>query len=365
MIYPERVRQARELKGLTQQELAEKVGVTQSTIANIESNRRLPSSDLLDNIARATDVRPSFFEQPPTLDLPEGSLTPRQRKGVAAIERYKAHQYGRLCVEQLRKMSNQLNLPTLVSPVGEDPIASAIEARKALGIPEDKPIPNLINALERKGFIVIALPFELDKLDAFSTWANIDQERPVIVVASGKPGDRLRSSVAHELGHIVLHRGLHGDVTAMENEANLFAGAFLLPEQPMREQISGSFNLPVAARMKLRWAVSMQLLIRRARDLGIITERRYRYLFEQIGALGWKKREPANLDIPVEKPRAFRKMAQLCYGPLQEAELLASDMHVTFSHAQALLDHYSLGITWATLEGTEEYLSAGKRLNLN
>jgi len=66
---------------------------------------------------------------------------------------------------------------------------------------------------------------------AFSTWAGERTAEPVIVVSEEEAGDRLRFSEAHELGHLVLHFGRAGGrAREVEQEANDFASAFLLPE---------------------------------------------------------------------------------------------------------------------------------------
>ena len=135
----------------------------------------------------------------------------------------------------------------------------------------------------------------------------------VIVVAGAVPGDRLRWSVAHELGHLVVHQSPDGTLTQFEQQANQFAAEFLLPEVAMRHELVPPITLSVIVALKPRWQVSMQALIRRAHDLRILSDRQYHYLFEQLGARGWRTQEPANLDIPVEKPRAIRQLAETLY----------------------------------------------------
>jgi hypothetical protein len=95
--------------------------------------------------------------------------------------------------------------------------------------------------------------------------------------------------------------------------------------------------------------------VKRATDLGIITKRRYRYLFQQLAVLGWRTRELANLDIPAEKPRTFRKMIEIYYREDSE-QRLASSIHFSRRRTLRLLSEYSLGLTPVTLEATEEYL---------
>ena len=51
---------ARVARGLTQAELAERMGTSQSYIARLESGRTLPSTRTLLKVAAATDTRPRF-----------------------------------------------------------------------------------------------------------------------------------------------------------------------------------------------------------------------------------------------------------------------------------------------------------------
>jgi hypothetical protein len=61
----------------------------------------------------------------------------------------------------------------------------------------------------------------------------------------------------------------------------------------------------------------------------LIAERQYRCLFEQLSIKGWRTKEPANLDVPVEKPRVLRQMAELLYGQPIEYERMAADLHLS------------------------------------
>jgi Zn-dependent peptidase ImmA (M78 family) len=84
-----------------------------------------------------------------------------------------------------------------------------------------------------------------------------------------------------------------------------------MPEKAMRREITTPVTLTSLAALKPRWGVSIQTLIYRAHQLGIIADRQYRYLFEQISIRGWRTREPENLDIPVERSRTLRKIVEL------------------------------------------------------
>ena len=52
-------------------------------------------------------------------------------------------------------------------------------------------------------------------------------DKPVIVVSKGWPGDRQRFTLAHELGHLLLH-GRLTDGLDEERACHRFASAFLL-----------------------------------------------------------------------------------------------------------------------------------------
>ena len=83
-----------------------------------------------------------------------------------------------------------------------------------------------MRTVENSGVIILNLPRDIPKIDAFSTWAKLDEERPIIALLAGRPMDRIRFNIAHELGHLVLHRSLRSSLKLVENEANEFASAF-------------------------------------------------------------------------------------------------------------------------------------------
>lgn len=343
MIYGERIRQARELCGLTQGELAKLVGVNQSAIAHIESGRNIPSQEILDSIAAQTEFLPSFFEKDSIQSFPFGSLVFRSRASLSAREEAQAYQYAKTIFEQAKTMVSHLNIPDLRLPrLSDNPVTAAKVTRSSFALSPDKPIKKLVNTVEKNGVLILSLPIVFNKLDAFSVWAEMDIERPVIIVSCNKPVDRLRFSIAHELGHLVMHTALKGRVAEAEKEANRFAAEFLLPESAMKQELVPPITLTTVARLKPRWGVSMQAVIVRAYKLGIITNRQYRYLFEQLSTRGWKTKEPSNLDLPEEKPQLFAKMIEHFYSDSNETipESYARDMHLAVKRARELINNY-------------------------
>lgn len=330
MINGEKIRQAREMRAWTQTSLAEKVSVSQPYIAQVESGYLQPSQEVLESIALQTGFPPAFFRQKSSTSFPEGSLLFRARRSITATQRAQAHQYARTIFEAVERLTEYLEVVPVRLPKDlEGPKAAAQDTRAALGLAPDTPIPNLIRAVERAGVFVIALPVALEKRDAYALWAGDRGQQPVIVVAGETPGDRLRFSVAHELGHLVLHRENWSSEKEMDEEADRFASDLLLPEASIRYELVPPITLTGMAHLKPRWKVSIQALIRRSRGLDIITERQYKYLFQKLSKRGWRTNEPSNLAIPVEKPRAIRQMAELVYGDPIDYRRMAESTKLT------------------------------------
>jgi Zn-dependent peptidase ImmA (M78 family)/DNA-binding XRE family transcriptional regulator len=344
MISGDRLKLARELRGLTQSELAKRVEVTQASIAQIEGGRIQPSEDLLQAIALQTGFRPSFFKQAPPADFPLGSLLFRKRAAMTATEEKQTHRFGQLLFDIAQRWSDKVHLPPVRFPRDiDDPEDAARATRSAMGLSPSAPITNVIDAIERAGVWVILLPLEIEGGDAFSAWAGPNLEVPLIALWRVAAGDRLRMSASHELGHLVLpsHRAALAQPSVMEDEAYRFASEFLMPAEAMREEMAGPVTLTSLAQMKPRWGVSIQALVRRAYTLGIINKRQYSYLFEQLSARGWRMREPVNLNVPVEKPRAFRKIAELLYGNPIDYRQLATDFGLPTQLAKEIVGAFA------------------------
>jgi Zn-dependent peptidase ImmA (M78 family)/transcriptional regulator with XRE-family HTH domain len=345
MIYGERFRQVRELRKLTQTDVADRLQVTQGLIAQIERGRTKAPDRLVDAFALLTGFPVTFFHRPPSDDFPLGSLLFRAHAGVSAQDRNEIYRYAQVAFDMVRRMlelhpikeRHSLHLPQAVT---DGPVVAAKVTRSELGLSPDMPIANLTNTLEKAGVLMIALPVPFDHRDAFSLWAGVVERRPIMVLSGGRPMDRLRLNIGHELGHLVMHQPLRTTVAQVEPEAYQFAAEFLMPADAMQDEIRPPFDLDMFAALKRRWGVSIQALIMRSKELGIITPRKYAYLFQQLGALGWRTHEPHSEAIPVERPRAVRKIAEVAYGIPIKYRKLAADVGLTEPMVRELLSPY-------------------------
>ena len=186
------------------------------------------------------------------------------------------------------------------------------------------PIPDLIRLIEESGGIVIRFDFGTSKMFGLSEWIP---PSPPLFFLNDNPeisADRDRFTLAHELGHVLLHKLPTPD---MENEANRFAGEFLMPERDIRPPSRTPVKLHTVARLKPFWKVAMAALIHRAEDLGVINHNQYVYLRIQLQQKGYRFREPAELDIPREQPSLLAEIIRadvrdLGYGYTEIARMV-------------------------------------------
>lgn len=213
-----------------------------------------------------------------------------------------------------------MNLPLAPDiPVSNDDIETiAAQTREQLGIPPTAPVRHVMRAMERAGIGVVPLTRIDDINDSLDGHSGMSRGRPeagrvVVAYVPTTAGDRQRMTLAHELGHVLLHSHRHQlPLKIREAEAMRFAGAFLLPKSTALDELSATLNLNGYARIKAKWGISIQTLIRRALNLGIISRERYRSLMVQVSGRGWRTQEP--VEVGVEKPAMMWTLLTRRYG---------------------------------------------------
>lgn len=323
----ERVHHARTYHGWSQGDLATMVGKSQPAISAIEKGKPA-SAEMIAAIAEATQFAPWFFERGRLPDLPAGSLRYRKRAAarVRDDERIRAHVRQTVeIMDDMREVAH--SLPIRIRPVprdeqvGDDDIEElALRCREILGVGPLDPIPNLTRAVERAGVAVIGSSQEILTHEGASYWPDFPTGRPIVCLSRGRPGDKHRFSLAHELGHLLLHQ-LRGteDLQKGEAEAFRFAGALLLPRGAAYEVVQPPVTLQELAMVKARFGISIRALVRRCLDLEMITPTRRTSLEKQISARGWTKVEPVKVDV--ERPGLVRQIVARATGTDNPAKL--------------------------------------------
>jgi Zn-dependent peptidase ImmA (M78 family) len=128
--------------------------------------------------------------------------------------------------------------------------------------------------------------------------------------------------MAHELGHLLMHTL---PTEGQEREANEFASEFLCPGAEIGPELVGlkTSEFPRLLRLKQKWGVSVAALIRRARDLGIITDRQYRSFQISLNQMGWREVEPKQPELEV--PTTIRRLIEAKIAAGKSAGDLALD----------------------------------------
>lgn len=167
------------------------------------------------------------------------------------------------------------------------------------------PIENMQYILESNGIIVTGFSNVDGKIDAFSQRVNVQDKGSVFIIALAlgeKPDVRLRFDMCHELGHILLHNwddsneSLSKDeFNALEKQANMFASAFLLPKDSFGKDVAPyATNVEYYRTLRKKWGVSMQAMMYRAWQLGLITANQFQYMMRTVSAKGWRLHEPGD-----------------------------------------------------------------------
>ena len=324
----ERVRHARTYYGWSQSQLAQMAGVTQPAISQIEKTGQV-SDETLDAIARATQFAPWFFRLGPLPDLAEGSLRFRKRASSTKRDDEIVRAHVRQAVEALTRSGHHVKLPPVrlqpLSPgtVVDDELVETLTAdtREWLGVGPADPIPSMIRAAERAGVLVIGSAKEIARHDAASYWPDVPSGRPIVCYSRGFPGDRQRLSVAHEIGHLILHQYGRPEPKRAETEAFRYGASLLLPRDAALDEIETPVTLRGLAYVKARWGISVRALIGRCFDLRIISVERRVSLEKQLGARGWSRHEPVN--VAEESPVLVRRLLDATIGPEASAQRIS------------------------------------------
>lgn len=324
---------ARDSRGLTQEELASNLAIGQGTLSKYETGVQDPPHAFVQALGNTLGYPEQFFyESGRPYGLPPFHYRRRKKLSKKALGRIIAEMNIRRMhlTKLLRSFERRTNafIPEIdrdeymgksKAPLSIEDVARTV--REMWMLPSG-PVPNMVDLIESKGGIVVPCDFGTDLLDAMSQ--RIDG-LPVLFFANvNAPADRLRHTLAHELGHMILHTTIVKDDDEMEDEADAFAGAFLLPADEVRPQLR-KFDLRQLSNMKLYWKVSMAAIAVRASRLNLITPYQSKMFWMEMSRLGYRRREPN--EPPKETPSLLRQIIayhvnKLGYSVSEMAKLL-------------------------------------------
>lgn len=305
------LRLARQRLGFTQKAAATRLEIAQPVLSRFENGPTEPDDAFLHKASKVYDLPREFFDLRDPVYGPPVSVHPmlRAKADITARDLDMVTSEMNLRVMHVRRFldaveySPTTELPSLeVEQYGSpEKIAGVVRAHWGVA---NGPIRNLTALVERSGVIVGTSEFKGASISGMTF--KVPGQPPLILLNRRHPADRMRFTLAHELGHLVMHRFPNPN---MEDEANAFASALLLPEREMREVFSGRrISLELLAALKPEWRVAMQALLMRAKALGYLTDNQNRYLWQQISSRGWRLKEPSELDFPHEIPTVLHSI---------------------------------------------------------
>jgi Zn-dependent peptidase ImmA (M78 family)/transcriptional regulator with XRE-family HTH domain len=308
-INPHMILLAREARGMTQTELAERLNSYKASISRIEHGDAPVDEGVLIALSQATRYPPQFF-------LQKGEIIPvnlsyRKRKKVPAKVLTPIEAQMNIIRKHVQTVTRALDksktgLPAFEVTEKNTPAQIALLVRKSFKVGVG-PIENLSRLIEEKGTVVSSFDFGTDRVDSRSMLT--DDGEPIIFLNRSLLGDRQRFSLAFELGHLIMHTFcVVPHDRDINHEANEFAAELLMPAKEIVTDFGDTITLALLGELKRKWKVSMIALLYRADDLGLLTPNQKRYLIQQFNDQKIRRREPPQLDVPKENPQLIRQM---------------------------------------------------------
>jgi Zn-dependent peptidase ImmA (M78 family)/DNA-binding transcriptional regulator YiaG len=351
---PARLTLARERNGFTKQHFAALCEVSRRTVTAWESGE--VDSPPLELIAKVLQFPESFFwADDPFLVIKDGvsfralsTMTARQVDRVLAASA--------LAVELSAWIDRRYKTPALrfpdlaenqdhVTPSGAEDQGQLVPAVAAESVRyvwdlHQHPVRNLLPFLEGKGVHIFSLPVDDREVDAFSFW---QEDRPFIFLNTGKSAERMRFDLAHELGHLLMHRGINTQLSRnYEQQAQDFAASFLIPADALYAQIVGPPRLDDIFKLKRFWKVSAVAMVHRLWTLSIISEWHYRTWIIELSQRGYRSSEPGGMHP--EHSKLLKEVFQLAREDGLSSRRLASELSIP----EGELDSMVFGLAIAT-----------------
>jgi len=340
-VFGTRVRQARVLRRMTGRAVMDHMGwkgARQTRLEQAESTGMNPEE--LTRLAQILRFPEHFFTTAPSSRVDPASLLFRAPKSTTVAEKDFLAEFAATAGEFLDNLNTQSQLPPVKLPVlprGTSPVLAAGQVRDRLGAARDLPIAYLMYEVERCGVAIIARVRRsrsdsavdwsagnddgpLEKHLGYSTRIGEFSDRPLIVLRATDSWERTRWTLAHEVGHLVLHAdGVNTE--DQELEASRFASELLAPADAIADEVPGVPSLLNLVPLKMKWGISLGALIRHLFESKLIDSSRYdmlrRQLYTRVNAQTghtWGKTEPGWDEREVERPRMLAKWVERCYS---------------------------------------------------
>ena len=319
-----RLKEARLFNHLTMSSLADQVGVSKQAISKYEHNKIEISSNVFQKLVQVLNFPLYFFTDVEKVPYQDDGTFYRSRFTATQSEKQPSNSYKKAAAYLRDYFENYIDFPTLDTNIELDgsPENAANELRELWQL-DDRPINDIVDLMERHGLIIVNVDFNSNKIDARSGYVEIGEKQYYIVLVNAENTNFFREqfTLAHELGHYAMHAKLYHpqedllgqDYRNIENEANKFASAFLMPKDSFTADLTrdGFINLDTFIDLKSKWNVSIAAMFHRAHDLELIDDREYVKLQKQISYRGWRTKEIMDDEKIMSEPKALNQAFEL------------------------------------------------------
>ncbi|MCK5725216.1 MAG: ImmA/IrrE family metallo-endopeptidase [Thiotrichaceae bacterium] len=335
-----RLKRARKAANLSLRGAADRVDVSHSAIKKYEDSKNVPNSTQLIKLAKAYGVRTEYFFRPINITLSGVEFRKRPGATKKLLRKIEAE-----VLEQVERWQELVNLypifpiksftlptslPKYITKLDEiEKIAEQLRKQWELG---NNPMADFVDTLETLGIWVLFTDIENEeKFDGLMAYHN---KQAIIVVSSNWTGDRQRFTLAHELGHLLLHDRLDEKIDE-EKACNRFASAFLLPQSALYQHFGETIRnveLRELYLLKQEFGLSMSACLFRLHDTGLMSLTILKSHFRQFKKKGWHQHEPGE-PIPAEKSFLFKQMVYRALAEGWSTESKAAELlNMPLSH---------------------------------
>lgn len=319
----DRLSQMLAARRLTQAQLASLVGVSPATVSKWRAGTQAPEREALDRLAGVVNVTPEWFTRPPAEKVSLPLFRSNASAHVAARAMLEARmEWAQDIALALTEFVDfpALNLPsrnfTDPEQITHEEIELAAAQCRDLWRLGRSAVQDLALAIEGAGVVLVREETGIAQIEGLSAWSAV-LGRPLVLLSADKDnGYRSRFDLAHELGHLILHRHIARPTDRerhkeLEQQAHRFAGAFLLPAETFASEVRMPVTLDDLLLMKRRWGVSVGAILMRLRALKLLDDEGAQALFKRRSARWGAKSEPGDGDRAPERPRLLRRTIDL------------------------------------------------------
>lgn len=330
-IFAERLKSARQLNGMSLQDLADALGkeISKQALHKYEKGEVIPDSERIQSLCKVLNLRPDYFTRTTKVEL--GTIEYRKLTKLPAkeeariLEMLKEYLERYLELEEIigldYKFNNPLDsLPMIQSNADIEEAANRLRTEWKLG---SDPLYNVAQLLEDNAIKVVPLRGD-EGFDGLQTWVNKTYGIIAYNETKIQKPDRIRFTLLHELAHLLLDEKF-GEISerAKENYCHYFAGAMLFPKSALISELGAQrskLHVQELAALKKEYGISMQAIVMRASALGIVPSRFKSNFFAMFDQMNWRIEEPAQYD-GVERSSRFD---QLIFRALAEEQISMS-----------------------------------------